>query len=502
MKRINELISYFTKNNETNSHAGPDDKISKAEKTEVTLSRLQEAFNDVHDAIVQELTCNSNVVSLFYIGSLIEVNKLQSDIIAPLLLEPKQNLKDTVLSNEIRPIKTLAQAIESVLQGFVMLFNGSQVMAANVASTLSRSIETSEQEHIVYGPKDSLSEQLEQNLTLIRRRLPSSKLKSRIITIGSLSKTSIAILYIEGIANPDIVDIAISKTSKIDYDSFFDSSHVSVFLEDHVNSVFPQLQQTDRPDAIASALTSGKVIWIVANTPFALIGPITFFDLFQSPEDYIHRWMIGTFLRILRFFAFLTALVLTPIYVAFTMHHYNSMPLEILYVLLDSRSTVAFSPVWEAAFMLFTLEILKEASLRMPTKSGQTLGIVGGIVIGQAAVQAGFASNILIMHIAISAIASFLVPNYIMTNSSKLIQFALLFLAAWLGMWGIMFGLVCIAIHLNGLTSLKQPYLAPLTPLMWKDWKDTIIRLPLTRMNERPSWLKTLDRSRKGVKKL
>lgn len=146
--------------------------------------------------------------------------------------------------------------------------------------------------------------------------------------------------------------------------------------------------------------------------------------------------------------------------------------------------------------MLLTLEILKEASLRMPTKSGQTLGIVGGIVVGQAAVEANVASNILIIHIAVSAIASFLVPNYLMTNSSKLIQFALLILAAWLGMWGIIFGMVWVLIHLTGLTSLKQPYFAPLTPMYWRDWKDTIVRLPLKMMKQRPAHLRPVAKSR------
>lgn len=466
----------------------------------VTLENLQETFDGVHDAIAQNVASGSVDVSLFYIKSLIDEKQLQSNIIAPLMLTPQQSLKNGVVSSEIRHVDSLEEAIEHVLQGFVVIFAGSQVLSADVTSTLGRSIETSEEETIIYGPKDSLSELLEQNLTLVRRRLPTPNLKSRVYNVGSLSKTSAAVLHIDGITNPKFVDIAFEKMSQIDYDVFFDSSHVISFLEDHVNSIFPQFQQTDRPDAIAAALASGKIVWLIDNSPFALIAPVTFFDLFQSPEDYIHRWIVGTFLRMLRFFAYLLAIILTPLYVAMTTHHYYSIPLDILTVLMESRSGIPFSPLWEAFFMMLVLEILKEASLRMPTKSGQTLGIVGGIVIGQAAVDAGIASNIMIIHIAISAIASFLVPNYIMTDSGKIIQFALLFLAAWLGMWGVIFGLVCILIHLNNLTSLKQPYLAPLTPLFLKDWKDMLVRLPLRIMYERPARLQTVNRMRKGGK--
>ena len=168
----------------------------------------------------------------------------------------------------------------------------------------------------------------------------------------------------EGIVNPELVRIAENKTKHIDFDVLLDSSHISALMEDHVNSVFPQFQQTDRPDVLAAALASGKVVWLVDNTPFALVAPITFFYMFQSPEDYVHRWMVSSFLRGLRFVAFVVALLLTPAYVAVTVHHYQMVPLEMLFVLI---SQFVHPPFWEALLMLLTLEILKEASLRMPT---------------------------------------------------------------------------------------------------------------------------------------
>lgn len=458
-----------------------------------TLENIKLLFQDIHDAHVHELMADGQIVKLFYIRSLVDGNQLQSDIVFPVLHSTAGQTGWKVISDDVIQVKTLSQAQEQILTGSVLvIYENGLVYAVNKKNTLGRSIDTSEQEAIMYGPKDSLSEQLENSLTLIRRRLPVPNLKSKKYSLGSLSKTTVILLYMEGIVNPELVRIADQKTKAIDFDVFFDSAHLSAFLEDHAFSVFPQFQQTDRPDVLASALSSGKLVWVVDNTPFALVAPVTFFDLFQTPEDYVHRWMVGSFLRGLRFVAFMIALVLTPIYVAVTVHHYQMIPLEMLFVLMQSRSEVPFTPLWEALLMLLTLEILKEASLRMPTKSGQTLGVVGGIVIGQAAVQAGIASNILIIFISISAIASFLVPNYLMTNSGKLIQFIFLILAAWLGMWGVGFGIFWLFIHLHGLTSLRQPYLAPLVPFYKGDWKDTIVRFPIKAFKTRPRYLKPL----------
>lgn len=247
-------------------------------------------------------------------------------------------------------------------------------------------------------------------------------------------------------------------------------------MEEHHHSIFPQFQQTDRPDVCSYSLGLGKLTILVENTPFVLIAPITFFHLFQSPEDYINRWPVASFLRVIRYFSFLLSVTLIPFYVALTTHHYQMIPLQILFVLVESRSKLPFTPFWEALVMLTILEIIKEASLRMPTKSSQTLGVIGGIVIGQAAVQAGFASKVLIVLVCISTISSFLVPNYLMTKANTLIQFGFLLLSSFFGVFGIAMGAVAILAHLNSLTSLKQPYFSPIAPFYWKDWIDLFIR--------------------------
>jgi hypothetical protein len=474
----------------------PNDDDTHLPADELSPQNVQQLFQDIHDAQVHELEVGAGKIKLFYIRSLVDSKQVESDIVLPLLHAPV-DAEQKVITEDRTDVKTLQQAEELILQGGILVFEESgNVYAVKKQNQLGRAIETSEQESIVYGPKDSLNEVLDKNLTLIRRRLPAANLKSKQWTVGSLSKTNVVLLYMEGIVNPELVRIAETKMKQIDFDIFLDSSHLSALMEDHIYSVFPQFQQTDRPDVLAGALASGKLVWLVDNTPFALVAPVTFFDLFQSPEDYVNRWMVGSFLRGLRFVAFILALLLTPSYVAVTVHHYQMVPLEMLFLLMQSRSEIPYTPFWEALLMLLTLEILKEASLRMPTKSSQTLGIVGGIVIGQAAVEAGIASNVMVIVIAISAIASFLIPNYLMTNASKLIQFSLLILASWLGMWGIGLGLVWLCIHLYGLSSLGQPYLQPLSPFYASDWKDTLFRVPLSKMRTRPAYLKPMQRMR------
>jgi hypothetical protein len=182
--------------------------------------------------------------------------------------------------------------------------------------------------------------------------------------------------------------------------------------------------------------------------------------------------------------------------VALTTYHYQMIPLQILYVLMESRTKLPFTPFWEALIMLVIIEIIKEASLRMPTKTSQTIGIIGGIVIGQAAVEAGFASKVLIVLVGISAIASFLVPNYLVTKATTVLQFIILILASFFGILGIAFGLILLLAHLNGLSSLKQPFFAPISPLYWRDWNDLFVRAPLPWAKLRPEYLKTVKKWR------
>ncbi|MCM3243195.1 MULTISPECIES: spore germination protein [Cytobacillus] len=458
----------------------------------LSLGLLKEILANLEDAeIVERQKPEGQCFTFIYIRTLIDQERMNEALFEPLLHCTNESIQDCISTSKAEEIFTLGEAEKQLLAGSVIIFDSlkKQWWSVLLTNNLGRSIETSDTETILYGAKDSFSEQLDTNITLIRRRLPVTELKSEKLKVGSLSETTVVLMYMEGVTNPEFVAIAKEKINKIDFDLFFDSSQIAAFMEDHQNSIFPQFQQTDRPDVCAYSLGIGKLIILVDNTPFVLIGPVTFFHLFQSPEDYINRWPVASFLRLIRYISFILSITLIPLYVALTTHHYQMLPLQILFVLVESRSKLPFTPFWEALLMLIILEIIKEASLRMPTKSSQTLGVIGGIVIGQAAVEAGFASKVLIVLVGVSAIASFLVPNYLMTKANTMIQFVFLLLSSFLGVFGIVLGMIIILAHLNSLTSLRQPYFAPVAPLYWKDWIDLFIRGPLTKMKTRPDHL-------------
>jgi hypothetical protein len=468
-------------------------------KNLITEEALKASLTNIEEAeiISMETTKGLNVF-LYYIRTLIDSERLNETVVEP-VKQCSQNQIDKCLTNaKLNQLSFLEEAEKQLVKGSVLLYvpTQNQWWATPLETPLSRSIEPSETETVIYGSRDSFTEQIDQNITLIRQRLPLTSLKTEKMTIGSLSQTKIVMMYIEGLTNPEFITIAKDKLKKIDFDQFLDASQVAAFMEDHRHTLFPQYLETDRPDACAYALGLGKLIFLVDKSPFALIAPINFFHLFQSPEDYFLRWIIASFLRCIRFISFFLTLILVPLYVALSTHHYQILPLQIMYVMLQQRGKLPFTPFWEATLMLITLEIIKEASLRMPTKSGQVLGVIGGIVIGEATVQAGFASNVLIVLVGISAIASFLVPNYMMTKITTLIQLVLLFLSSLLGIPGIVLGLIVVLTHLNGLTSLKQPYFAPISPLYLKDWNDLFIRGSLLWMKERPSFLSPMQKWR------
>ncbi|MFD0049436.1 spore germination protein [Actinomycetes bacterium NPDC127524] len=465
----------------------------------VTLELLKNVTAKMDDAkIVKRQTNNGASFSLVYIQTLIDKERLNEAVVQPLLLSEGQTFIQGITTCSVLRIHSIEEAKEHLVFGTVLIHDQetNEWWAVKLENSLSRAIENSEVETIMYGPKDSFTERIEQNIFMIRRRLPITELKAEKFQAGSNTKTQVQMLYIEGIANPDIVEIARKNISKVNFDLILEASNLSAFMDDHTHSLFPQFMQTDRPDSCAYSLGLGKIIILLNNTPFALIAPITFFHLFQSPEDYVHRWVIASFLRNLRYFSFFIAITLIPLYVALTTHHYQMIPLQILYVLTESRTKLPFTPFWESVIMLVIIEIIKEASLRMPTKTSQTIGVIGGIVIGQAAVEAGFASKVLIVLVGISAIASFLVPNYLVTKATTVLQFLILILASFLGILGIAFGLILLLAHLNGLSSLKQPFFAPVAPLYWRDWQDLFIRAPLPWAKKRPEYLKPVKKWR------
>lgn len=412
------------------------------------------------------------------------------------ILEPFSRIQLSEVDRMLRQtqfvqINDPKQAVVGILSGKVAVFHGGIIYLLDVSGPEARSVQSSETETVIAGPHDAFVESASTNLSLIRRRLKSPHLKIRRYDVGEISKTTVYVLYVERIVNMQLVEDLEQRIQNIETDELNDGGKLTQFIEDNPASVFPQFLTTERPDVAVSKLAAGRVIVIVENSPTVISAPSAFFEFFSSPDDYYQRWALGTALRLMRFLALLITVTFTAMYVSVTTFHYEMIPEALLITLAESRNRVPFPPVYEALLMEIMIELLREAGARLPSKIGQTIGIVGGIVIGQAAVQAGLTSNVLIIAVASSAIASFVIPSYIMSASLRLIRFGIIILAGIWGNMGLVIGISLIVIHLSGLTSLGTSYVTPIAPMKLRDWKDVFIRAPFSMLRTRPSQTET-----------
>ncbi len=342
-------------------------------------------------------------------------------------------IADVQISNDVSLIE------QKLFNGYLLLTIESyqnQFAFIAVQKELVRSITTPEVEFSVIGPKESFVESIGQNLNLIRKRVPIKELIIEQLTVGKLSKTEIAILHIDGITDKENVKTIKQRLKDLEFDLITDSSYIVQLISDNSNSPFPQLLDTERPDRVAAILAEGKVAIVVDGSPHVLIAPTTMVEFFSSFEDYFLNWMLASFFRLIRVFAVAFSILITPIYVAALNYHYVLIPKDLLVTLVSSRRLIPFPPILEALFLELTIELLREAGARLPTKVGQTIGIVGGIVIGTASVEAGLTSNVLLIFVALAALASFTTPVYKMGNTIRLLRFPFLIFAELWGLTG------------------------------------------------------------------
>jgi spore germination protein KA len=315
----------------------------------------------------------------------------------------------------------------------------------------------------------------------------SPQLKVKFFTLGKLTNTKVSMVFIENLANKKTIKEVERRISSIEVDQLLSFGDLQDYIEDNPYSPFPQMLTTERPDRGAAYLTEGKILLLVDGSPRILIVPITFFAFYQTPDDYNSRWLVGTFFRLIRFFSFIISISLPAIYIAVVSFHSEVLPIGILYSIRVSLENVPFPPYIEAFAMQIILELLKEAAIRLPTPIAQTIGIVGGLVIGTAVVEASFVSNTMIVVIGLTAIASFVAPVNEMGTSARLLGFPVMIAASLFGFVGIVLVLMLIFMHVCKLETFGTPYFAPIAPFKIEDIKDSIVRLPFWKLNTRPT---------------
>ncbi|MFC7063348.1 spore germination protein [Halobacillus seohaensis] len=394
--------------------------------------------------------------------------------------------------------KTMDDVSFAILSGDTVLFvNGiDQALVISTKGWDSRSIEEPITEALIRGPREGFTEDLRTNTMLIRRQLRDSNLRFKSHQIGRRSKKNLTVTYIEGIIHPDLVKEVNRRLDTIDIDDAPESGYIEQWIEDNFLSPFPQLQNTERPDKVSAALTEGKFAILLDGTPFALIAPINFGAMMHSPEDYYERWMIGTLIRFLRYFAAFIAVFLPALYIALVTYHPGLLPTKLAFSIASTREGLPFPAVIEAFLMEITMELLREAGIRLPKPIGQTIGIVGGLVIGEAAVSAGIVSPVMVIIVAITAIASFTFPSYSFAISIRMLRFSFMMAAAFFGLYGIILVYIMVNIHIVNLKSFGIPYSTPFSPGFKTDWKDLILRAPITMLKRRPKYLQTEDEKR------
>lgn len=473
MRMITKMIDLFLKRHQKEqlsegSHSGQEPKPS----LQYVLAQFKDCADLTHRHYPQIET------DIVYFDHLSGSDELSRDVIGPLMQVQKEEVPKLLRQSQFVKAEHGKQLIDGILSGEAAIFHQGRAYLISVFNPTTRNVVPSEIETVITGPHEGFAEVNEMNLSLIRRRLKTPKLKVIRLHVGEVSKTDVLVLYLDQIANSRHVEELISRITAVEIDGVFETNMLKQFIDDHPNSIFPQFYSTERPDVVVSKLAAGRVAVMVDGSPTVVTAPANFFEFFSSPDDYYMRWLKGSFIRLIRFAALIITLAFTAFYVSVTTFHYEMIPRTMVVNLAESRSRVPFPPLYEALLMEFTIELLREAGARLPSKIGQTIGIVGGIVIGQAAVQAGFTSNILIISVASSAMASFVIPSFGMSATLRILRFGLIFLAGIWGNLGLILGLGLILVHLSSITSLGSSYVAPIAPINWQQLRDTFIRLP------------------------
>ncbi|MDI3508762.1 MAG: spore germination protein [Clostridiales bacterium] len=494
-----------------------DIKLDKS--LDKNIKTLQTIFKDCDDVVYRPFKIAGKIkAELIFLDGLTNVGFVDDYIIKPLMLESRManvEIRDEddafsyaqdriITTGNMRRTAQLDDVLFDIMTGDVVIFIDG-VASCIVVETKGwehRQVNEPTSEPTMRGPKDAFTETLRVNTMLIRRRVRDPKLKLRIYHIGRRSKTDVAVMYIDSMVNHDVLDELNKRLDAIDADNIVGSAFIEHLIEDNWMSPFPQIQTTERPDRVAAMLMDGKICIIVDNTPFVLLVPTTLNSLMETPDDYYQRWLVATLIRLTRFIGSFAALLLPSLYIAMLSYHPEMIPTSLALSMAAGREGLPFPAFVEAFIMESSLELLREAGMRLPGAMGQTIGVVGAIIIGQAAVSANVVSPAMVMVVAFTAISNFAIPSYDLAISFRILRFILMLSAATLGLYGVILVVMLIISHLSVLKSFGIPYMAPWIPLNLRDLKDTIIRVPWLFMRTRESYMHTQDERRMNTDKI
>lgn len=469
-----------------------------------TVEMIKKAFGNSSDLIVRPFYWDQVEVTLVECETLTSstfVNEYILQRLTRLTLTPQN--KETALfnllpNNSITILNDVQQMYDYICKGFALLvYDEKKAMAIEAKADLDRGIGQSDSESTVRGSKDAFNENFNTNVGLIRRRIRSEHCYLDSLYIGKQTRTKIGIMYMNTIVESKNVDTIKSRLQKINTDGILDSGALKGYLEDKHNFFFPTVMATERPDKVSQALLEGKIAVIADNSPYVLLTPSFFVDYLHASDDYYQKSFNISFLRILRFLAFLISIFVPAIYIAVTTHNQDAIPLNLLLNFTNQRQSVPFSALVEALFMSISFEILRESDIRKPAAMGSAVSILGGLILGDAAVAAGIISPIMIIVISISAISGLAFSSMEMIAALRSLRFLMMVLAMFFGVFGIYCGGFILLASLSTTSTLSLPYLAPVSPFIKEEIGDSIIKTKRKKVKKRnPLLTKNTTRGR------
>lgn len=495
-RKVNRLLSQNDPLQEQSYHLG----FNLLEN----LTLIKEELGSSSDLVIRTINIgkkNQVKAALVFLDGLIDTDSVSEFIMESLKMNSfeeelsspdkvMERIKENVLTiSQVNMIASWEKMMLAILSGdTILLIDGTNKgMTCSTKGGEHRAISEPTGEPSVRGPQESFSESVRTNTALVRRRIRSSKLWMETMEIGDITRTDVVVMYIKGIASEKIVAEVKERLNQIETDEVLSSNTVEEFIIDKTLTPWPTIFVTERPDVVAGNLMDGRVVMFIDGTPHPLIVPATWNQFFHTAEDYYLRWNIATFLRFIRYFSFFLTLLGPAMFVAFLSYHPELIPTPLLVNLAAQRQGIPFPVFVEVILMELTFEILREAGLRMPRPYGQAVSIVGALVIGEAAVQAGIVTSAVVIVVAATAIGSFTIPHNSMMNAVRMLRFPIMMLAGLFGIYGIAFGMIVLVAHSCSLRSFGIPYLAPFAPMIPSDNTDTILRLP-------KPWLKNRQR--------
>lgn len=518
IRRLLRKIRFFRKNNpESTAPMSAKARENLSKNLNKNLRKIKELLGNSSDVIIREFNIGLNNevnAAVVCIDGMVEKAMINENIMKSLMLHAriakptpltgkidmltaiKKNALTTV---ELKEVKTFEEVFDGILSGeTVLLIDGYNIaLKADTRGWETRGVQEPKTEAVVRGPREGFSETLRVNTALLRRKIKSPDLIVEAMKIGRVTRTDVCIAYIRGIANDKIVEELRKRLGRIDIDGILESGYIEEFIEDNPFSIFPTIGNTEKPDVAAAKLLEGRIAVITDGTPIVLTLPHLFVEVLQASEDYYSRPWYSTLIRWIRGAALITTIVIPSLYIAAQSYHHEMIPTELLITMAASKEGIPFPVLVETLFMGIVFEMLREAGVRMPRPIGQAVSIVGALVLGEAAVNAGIVSAPAVIVIGISGISGFIVTAQ--SDSIAIMRFSFMILAGFAGLFGLLLGAVFLMIHLAGLRSFGVPYLSPIAPTIIPDLKDVIIRAPLWAMRKRPRSIRSKNSVRSGL---